>query len=386
MSQWQNHKERAHSKLGASSTEKWFSCPASIRMEADIPEPPESPYAREGTVAHELAEHCMVEGIYGKDMIGEEFQGFTVNEEMAEAVDIYIKFIEKVGGDGKQLYLEERFTLDHIDSELFGTNDACVAEPFGTLYVIDFKYGKGIPVEAHENKQLMYYAIGAARGGDYKDVELVIVQPRCEHPEGPIRRSRISMQRLEEFEKELKEAVDATRQPDAPLVPSEKGCKWCKAKATCPALKSKALEVAKADFDDNDEIVLPNPNELNGEELAKVLKYSKLIGDWIKTVEAHAHARAERGTPLKGYKLVNKRSNRKWINEQKTIELCADLWGEDVFQPKKLKTPAQLQKIIGKEEVDRLTTKPHTGTVLVSESDKRKAIDPSSILDFQDEI
>ena len=381
-----DHKSRAHSNLGASSADRWMTCYGSVRLTKDLPEEPESPYAREGTVAHELAEHCMVEDIKANSIIGEEFQGFEITEEMANAVDLYIRTIEEVGGEGKTLYIEERFVLDHIDSELFGTNDACIAEPFGTLYIIDFKYGKGVPVEAKGNKQLLYYAVGAARGGEFTDVELIIVQPRCDHPEGPVRRDRVPIERLEEFENELRLAVAETRKKDAPLVPTEKGCKWCKAKAFCPALKGKALEVAKADFDDENQIVLPNPADLTGDEIGKVLKYSKLISDWVKSVEKHAHARAERGTPIKGYKLVNKRSNRKWIEEQKTIEHFQDIWGEEVFEPKKLKSPAQLQKIVGKEEVDRLTTKPVTGTTLVKESDKRKAIEPSTINDFQDKI
>ena len=45
-----------HALLSPSSAKRWLSCPASIALSAGIPEPPESPYAAEGTLAHAVAE------------------------------------------------------------------------------------------------------------------------------------------------------------------------------------------------------------------------------------------------------------------------------------------------------------------------------------------
>ena len=46
---------KAHALLGASSSARWLACSPSARVCEDIPET-ESPYAAEGTLAHEICE------------------------------------------------------------------------------------------------------------------------------------------------------------------------------------------------------------------------------------------------------------------------------------------------------------------------------------------
>ena len=56
-----NHAERAHARFSASGSERWLSCPASIKAEIPYPNT-SSVFAEEGTLAHELADTALQAG------------------------------------------------------------------------------------------------------------------------------------------------------------------------------------------------------------------------------------------------------------------------------------------------------------------------------------
>lgn len=297
---------------------------------------------------------------------------------MAEAVKLYVDFVRDNTTPDCDLMIEERFTLHHIDSELYGTGDAAIGQPFGKLMVIDFKYGQGVAVEAKENPQMMYYTAGAAMGGDYLEYEAVIIQPRCSHPEGPIRRWTFDQDRLDRFEKELKDKVIETRSDSAVFIPSEEGCKFCDAKAYCPTIKEKALATAMVVFDDvEDKPILPPIDSIPVAKLGEILEVATLIKGWLKEVEAKVFHQLEHGNKVEGYKLVKGRANRKWKNETAIIEELELLGEEGCFTPPKLLSPAQLEKKVGKEFVATHTEKPSGKLSVVKESDKREAYIPA---------
>ena len=64
-------------------------------------------------------------------------------------------------------HCETKVSLEFIEPGMFGTVDAAVAEIFGRLVVIDFKYGAGVAVEPKDNTQMIYYALGIAHEYDY---------------------------------------------------------------------------------------------------------------------------------------------------------------------------------------------------------------------------
>ena len=360
--------------------ERWATCPASVKLSEGLPNP-SSPYAAEGTIAHELCEIFLLDRtIVPESMIGKNIEPhpeIEITQNMIDAVMIYVNYVEKEGKN-KDVSLEERVTLDHIDGELYGTNDCVIYEEFGELHVIDYKHGQGYAVEARENKQLLYYASGAGAGLDYNSVRLTIVQPRCDHPDGPIRSWVTTPDRIKQFESELKSAVAETRKKEAPFKPSDKGCKWCLAKAICPALKSKALVMAKDQF--AEVVELPKPHAMTKEEISKTLKNSSLIKSWVESVEKYAKVAAESGVELEGYKLVKAKKNRKWTDESALVEEFGDLFDDsDLYAPRKLRTPAQLEKIVGKVDVARFSETPDGGLTLVKETDKRAAVKVNAI-------
>ena len=183
-----DHKSRAHSVVGASGYSRWSTCPGSVALTADMPNT-SSIHAATGTVAHEICELCLINTDDASKYIGrtikQEGYSITVDEEMADAVNIYVETIIEDATDDAQLFVEQKFHLKRLHEGLFGTNDAGLFFPKRKhLTIYDFKYGAGIPVRAKANGQLLYYAIGALEKlhedhGAYVDtVELVVIQPR----------------------------------------------------------------------------------------------------------------------------------------------------------------------------------------------------------------
>ena len=364
-----------HSKIGASSAHRWFECPGSVRLCATVI-PTTSEFAEEGTAAHELAEHCLKMGVPAVSLLDVEFNGFKVTVEMAEAVQVYLDFIEENYDDSKILQVEKKFHLDWLHPDLYGTNDACIDEPFGRLTIVDYKHGKGVPVEVEENKQLMYYALGALHDAPgCEEVELVIVQPRAAHVAGPVRRWLTTPERLRAYQDELREAVIRTEAKEAALS-AGKHCRFCDAAPICPELKRASFELVGAEEDLDKSIVLPEPEALTDEDIVRVLEGKSMMESWLKAVAGYAQLIAEkRGLP--GYKLVEKMGHRRWKSEDDVRKL-EDKYGEEIYAPRKLKTPAQLEKVVDKELVSELCEVPVTGNVLAPESDKRRAINPPS--------
>ncbi len=391
-----DHSSRAHSKLGASIAHRWMACPGSVRLSAGI-EDQQSVFAAEGSAAHELAEMCLRKNFADAiDFLGEEIvignHTFTVDEEMAEAVQLYVDVIKADyrPADGDILLIEHRFDLSHIHEGMFGTGDAgiynCKAK---TLRVVDYKHGKGHAVEATGNPQLAYYGLGMIAvpslvGIQIDAVELVIVQPRAPHRDGPVRRWLTDPVHLLDFQADLAEAAAKTQEPNAPLVPGDH-CKFCPAAGICPALRKVALEDAKAEFAD----VIAE--DLTAEQIAKLLEDADLVECGIRAIRAEAFSRAEGGAKIPGWKLVPKRAVRKWRDEHQTaatLIVDLDLATDDIWN-RKLKSPAQVEKLLPKSEREKLAdlvSAESSGNTLARETDRRAEARPtrSAAADFAD--
>lgn len=387
--------KKLHSNLGASSADRWMKCPGSPKLCLSAPPMADSVHAREGTAAHALAEMCLTKneimvGAHPKDHIGETIQGFEVTEEMAEAVGLYV---DTVRADQKAtkstLIVEKKFDLSSVFRGMWGTNDAINYARWGKLIVYDYKHGQGQEVEVVDNPQLLYYALGAyieyGDAQEFSEVELVIVQPRADHRDGPVRRWAIPVTYLTAFSDTLRKAAEATMKPDAPLKTGPH-CRWCPALPICPEAARKVQETALADFSEPT-VKLPDPAYMTVDQIKKVLDFAGFVDDWIKSVEAYAESQVKAGFPIPGYKLVRKRSIRKWINEEEAAKVLKSKYGEKVFTKPELLSPAQIEKIIGKKdggaiEIETLSETPDTGVVLVPEKDKRPAVQASVLTDF----
>ncbi len=231
--------ELAHSKVGGSGAHRFWECAGCINLADKVKSMPgyeqkSSKYMREGTAAHSLCEVCLKKDEDADEYIGETFLVeecfINVTENMATAVQVYLDDVRNTvksefGTNMSYLDVEKRFALKSVDPDAFGTNDACLHVPFHKLIIWDYKHGKGVIVEVDFNKQLLYYALGALEGRmDVEEVELRVIQPRASHKDGAVRTVSYPVEKLALYEIELKQKIEATRDPEAP----RKGGDWCK--------------------------------------------------------------------------------------------------------------------------------------------------------------
>lgn len=363
----------AHSEIGASSMYRWSECPGSVRLSRGI-KSKQSVYAEEGIEAHEIA----------ADWLNGRPAPADLDPEMYEAIKVYVDAIfydwVTIGVKEATLLVEHKFDLSKVYPGAFGTADAAIYDPINKiLYVYDFKYGAGIPVEVKGNPQLKYYGLGALLSFDVPcvEVELVIAQPRCSHPDGPIRRWRFPSIELLDFASDLAEYAKATENPNAPLVPGDH-CRFCPASGICSELHGKALTLAKEEF--------RNDLTYDPEKLSHVLDWIPTLEGWIKSVKDFAYGEAQHGRTPPRYKLVAKRANRKWKDEKAAINYVTQDLGltESAFSTS-FKSPAQIEKMLSKEqkiELKSYYTSETSGTSLVPEHDKR----PPVLLDAKSEF
>lgn len=347
----------AHSRLGASSTHRWMNCPGSVALLATLPTPPSSAYAAEGTTAHAWAEQILKAGdTDASAYVGYPGDGLApLSADMAANIQVYIDEVWKyASAPGAIWNVEQRFHLDDIDPECFGTNDASVYTPHdGTLYVLDLKYGAGVPVDPTNNPQLMYYAYGAFTA--YLDhpvnrVVLVIVQPRAAGE--PVKRWECDPFTLVDWAMGLRDKIAATRQPGAPLKPG----KWCDktfcgARATCPALKAAAEREAVSGFQAVDLA------KLSRDALAEALERADLLETWIKAIRDHAASEAIAGRSPTGWKMVTSSGRRGWKGEIAEAEIAAAIKKiTNAIDPweRSLLSVAQAEKALGKRNFEAL--------------------------------
>ena len=403
-----------------------------------------SVFAAEGSSAHELAAHCLkldadasrflgvviditeplAGGKFGNAGGGNGTTRFKVTEEMAEAVQVYLDVVRSLCGRDRDIRndnvivdVEQRLDMTHLHPEIYGTGDAVVYQRnTGWLHVVDFKYGKGVVVSPVENPQLMLYGAGAARKHErlpLNGVTLHIVQPRAMGE--PVKSWATDALTLLEFEDEIRQRAQIVEDaflewppggPSANWAYFTAGdhCRFCKAAAVCPALREQSLSSALAEFADVAHegavdfmpLVVPEPTALTTDQLAAVLRDAEMIGNWVKAVQAYAHAEALAGRIPAGFKMVPKRAIRKWRDEAEAIEMITAVRSDvDPYKEREVKSPAQLEAAIGKYKFtkmlaeaemlgfDGIVKKESSGLNLVPEADPRGAAKVAGLLDFE---
>lgn len=361
------HSQRAHAKLSASGSAMWINCPGSIKANSGLVDKG-SAFAAEGTAAHELAEICLNKAEHPSTYLGQSINGFEVDSDMVEHIGGYVEYVRSINGEH---HYEQRVDFSNWVKDGFGTADAIVLDG-KTLHCIDLKFGRGVAVDAENNSQGMLYGLGAYESfsvfeDDFNTVKIHIYQPRIHN----FSEWEISIKDLLAWGEWVKERAQLALSDNAPRVPGEKQCKWCKAKATCKALADYTNTLITAEFDDLTPSV--DADKLNDDQLANVLAHKSLIIEWLNSVEHHALEKLEQGEKVPGFKLVAGRSIRKWSDNAEQI--LADQLGEKTYS-KKLIGIGDAEKLIGKKQLEEMaiTIKPEGKPTIVPESDKRKPL------------
>lgn len=327
----------AHAKLSPSGAHRWMRCPGSVVLEAPYPDSGSS-YAREGTAAHELAALVLESPpATAQDYVGKriEFEDdgetiqWPITQDMADHVDDYVKLVRE-RAQGKTLFVECRLPIGHITGEAgaTGTSDVVILDHANkTIEVIDLKFGMGVRVNAEDNEQTQMYALGALEEygilGDFDHIAMLIHQPRLNHVSEWV----IPVEQLMAFGATATDHADGCRDAEETqaiedyLTPGEKQCRFCKAKATCPALRAEITEVvggsSAATLDEFSDFT-PEPVDMQTGDNYLPIAMAKvgMVEDWCKAVRAEVERRLLAGQNVDGYKLVEgKRGARKWGSE-----------------------------------------------------------------------
>jgi hypothetical protein len=376
----------AHAKLGASNAHRWMVCPGSVSAEDGLPDQT-SAFAQEGTDAHELAEQALrmahlppdhvEKRDWGKyaDIKSNEYLDLLEDQAMADYVRVYTDYVNRLAVDCDTIDIEQRVSYADWVPGGFGTADAIIVKG-DTLHVCDLKYGMGVRVDAEDNPQGMLYALGAWAATelvyDVDTVKIHIIQPRLDH----ISEWEISVDALLRWAELAKQCAEATQDENAVRVPGEKQCRFCKAKASCKALADYTESIIMADFDDLEN--MPKANTLTDDQMRVALEAKPLIEGWLSAIEAQVRDRLQSGGDFPGYKLVEGRSLRQWVDDPDTVETTlTDLLDQHAFVEPKLVSPSQAEKLLGKKNkslIADLIVKPSGKPTLAPISDKRPAI------------
>lgn len=419
--------EKKHAILGPSGWHTWGSCPGSVPLSEGVPKV-SSKYAREGTAAHQVLEECLLEGADAETKIGNEYivegEVFACDQEMADAVNSAVDIVRSYMDDGATLQVEQSVPLAQMTGEedAEGTCDIAIICEGGThLVIADFKYGKGVQVYASEkldeqdaaaghaprpNGQLAMYALGWLHkwGMLYEEVTkvtLVVIQPRIEWTD----EFTVPLEALREFEGEVREAagrVELNRQVHAEgnaldLVPGEKQCRFCDAKAHCPALRnsvSTALQtVSPSEVTDFQDLSLPKQaakvqlNEgISSEKLAEFMRAVPLIEDAIKAARAEVERRLFAGEEVPGYYLgIGRAGNRQWSDDELALKELSKggRLKMDEATTRKVISPTQAEKLLSDRpriwsKIAPLIVKPEGKPSVCREGDKNKPYEIAS--------
>ena len=154
-----------HAILSASSSKRWLNCTPSARLEQNFPNE-SSVYAEEGTAAHALGEYKLRK--YLHERVKRPTSEYE-DEEMEANTDIYAEFIISTVERIKEtcphplVMVEERLDYSYLVPSGFGTGD-CVIIADGTLYVMDYKNGKGVFVNC-DHADASFHSVCCEGGG-----------------------------------------------------------------------------------------------------------------------------------------------------------------------------------------------------------------------------
>lgn len=374
---------RTHSILSPSGSHRWLNCTPSARLEQEF-EDTESEAAKEGTAAHALCEHKLKKALR---MRSRRPVSDYDSDEMEECSDAYVDFVMEQYEEAKQtckdpiLLIEQHLDFSCYVPDGFGTGD-CIIVGDSKIHIVDFKYGKGILVDAEDNPQMKLYALGALELYDalydIREVSMTIFQPRREN----VSTWTVSVEELKDWALNvLKPKALMAYNGEGEYVPGE-WCTFCRAAVRCRARAEEKLKLAQSEF--------RLPPLLTDAEIEEILVILPDLTKWANEITAYAtDAAVNHGKEWNGFKVVEGRSVRKYRDEDAVAKAAADAGYRDIYR-KSLITLTEMQKLMGKtkfeEVLGNLIYKPPGKPTLVPVTDKRPAMNVTNAINEFNEI
>jgi hypothetical protein len=384
-----------------------MACAGSVVLEAEYPDESSS-YAREGSAAHELAALLLETGGSAVDFVGKKIEfddndetvQWLVDADMARYVQTYVDYVRDLA-EGNTLLVERKLPIGHMTAEdgATGTGDAVILDAVNKrITVVDLKFGMGVRVDAENNPQALMYGSGAVEeygiAVDFEEIVLVIHQPRLEHVSAYI----ITIDELREFEYAVKTAaydvgLASNLNPGNKvfvgdfLNPGEKQCRFCKAKATCPALRAEMSDLVGSDVATLEDFMPKKVDMLSEEQyLSWAMSNVRLVEDWCSAVKAEVERRLLAGKTVDGFKLVEgRRGPRKWADEAEAEKVFKSFrLRQDEMYDLKLISPTTAEKLLKGnpkrwDKVEDLITQSDGKPSVAPVSDKRPALAVASV-------
>jgi len=375
----------AHAVLSPSSAGRWLVCTPSARLEQQFPDQ-SGEAALEGVLAHALAELILQSRISDQpgsysDEISAIKQHARYSEDMLFHVESYVTFVENQLQEAREttpdavLLIEQLLDLRSWVPDGFGTADAVIIAD-GLMDIIDLKFGKGVPVSATSNKQMMLYALGAIHkfgiAYDIHTVRMTIFQPRLDN----VSTFEMSADALQHW-------ADTSLAPLARLAFAGEGdfipgdhCRFCKARAQCKAFADQNLVLAKHDFKDQ--------TLLSDSQISSILLLADQFKRWLSDLEEFAlSAAVSSGKQWPGLKLVEGRSIRTWTSQDEVARTLINAGiPEAIIYERKLLGLTAMEKVLSKKTFNELLSgliiKPQGKPALVPLNDKRNELNSAS--------
>ena len=364
-----------HAQLSPSKRHRWALCPGSVREEAKYPEERSGPAAIDGTHSHTLLEHCIKAGLadpalmVGVRLMDDEGE-FVIDADRAARVKTAIEYVKsrvtQLNGMAEvvpETRVDPQWFTNRDD--LSGTVDIQIIGG-GVLEIVDYKDGMA-EVPAEGNLQLQQYALGklaeCRKGHNVPDqypwheVRMTIIQPKLALRGGtPITTWTVPVSELLTKISVLVDQARATDNPDAPLIPGDSQCKYCRAKGACSALAGNVMKeigvmfqpIADQTFEIAQQSADRDPAVMSDDQIRQVMEAAPLMRQLLEAVEKEALRRLEAGQSIPGLKLVNGRGSRTWAlpEEEMAKKLVKMGIPKTAIYETKLVSPAKAEKLV----------------------------------------
>lgn len=358
-----------HSNIvGGSTAKRVMECPGSVALVNKMPPKPSSSYADEGTLLHNAIADYFDSDTPPIALLGRTYEGQVLTQELFDdkLMPAILALDSLDPNNEMEFAVETLVSFGDLLPDVFGSTDF-LGRIGDTAYVVDWKFGDGVQVQATENPQLMFYAAASMRTPsvdwvfkDAKRIKCVIVQPRYGVSEWETTPKRIA-----QFEKDLVKAVKKAQEPDAKLSAGDH-CRWCAAKPICPLMTGAADRALRTPLEN-----------LPADAIGAYLKNAELLEDWIKDLRALAMQMMENNVAVPGYKLVAKRGVRQWVDDKETVKVLSKFIPENELVETSVLSPAKVEKLLKKQKIEMpegLVVSISSGTTMATEDDPRPAV------------
>lgn len=381
---------RTHARYSPSKLGRIIACPGSVKLSETVPEPPETSYAAEGTLLHDI----MIELIHATDVdkVSQaeaveriDFQNTEHRVLCSECLEkLYTEIVDTL--TNPVIHQDMRVHMPGLEDDVHGTLDVGV-DSDTAVHILDFKFGGGVEVDAEDNAQLMTYLDGflSRLGIDLdttnKELWVWIFQPRLDKFQGV----QVFKEDLLYFRKRVEKTVILAQGHYPPFRPGVYQCRFCPAGGICKARMVQVQEDAANVFSAFADLQSgASKDTMSNEKLAKILQMEEQIESAFKAIREHLFGELLAARDVPGYKLVNGRASRKWkdgIDVEDIHNLFPDLDTDDLLKVE-LRSPAQVEKLVPSKERSKLADliiKIDGSPSLAAATSQKQALDASGL-------